>query len=168
MHSVVVHLQRRDLLRAQFQLVCRARVFRVLFVALLLYAAWDMFDSDSVSRVIGGLAALAMAALITFAAILIVYAFASARLLLRLRRTRGVLGEHRFELGADGLRELSESGETRLAWGSARKLLRTRSFLFVFVRPASLLLLPRRNFPDREAYADFWNRLQPLVAKKIS
>ena len=168
MPRVVVHLRRRDLLRAQFQMVRRMRVFKILFVASLLAAGWRSYQVAAGFDILGVLAALLTAIVVTVAAVVITYAIAAPLMLLRLRRTPGVLGEHEFEITPDGLREVTSMSEIRVSWGSARRVFRTRSFLFALVQERGAFLFPRRAFADSSAYDEFWNELQPLVAKKVS
>jgi len=164
MPRVVVHLRRRDLLRAQFQMIRRMRIFKLLFIASLIAAAWRAWHSPGPVW-LDALAAVVTPLLITTAAIIITYAIVAPRLLLRLRRARGVLGEHVFEITPDGLREATDAGETRVAWGNAEKMMRTRSYLLVRIHARGFFVFPRRAFADRAAYDDFWKGLQPLVSK---
>jgi hypothetical protein len=168
MPRVVVHLRRRDLLHAQFQMIRRMRVFKILFVASLAAAGWRSYQVASGFDALGVMAALLTAVLFTVAALVVTYAIVAPLMLLRLRTTPGVLGEHVFELTPEGLRDVTELSEIRVSWGSARRVFRTRSFLFALVRERGAFLFPRRAFADSGAYDDFWNGLQPLVAKKIS
>jgi hypothetical protein len=166
MPRVVVHLRRRDLLRAQFQMVRRMPVFKLLFVASLAYGAWILFNSAPPPGILlGALAGVAVSALIVGAAVLMTYAVAATIMLIRLGSTPGVLGEHTFEITEDGLREVTEVSEIRVAWGSAKKVFRTRSFLFALVHARGAFLFPRSAFADRTAYDEFWKALQPLAAK---
>jgi len=166
MHTVSVNLSRNDLLRAQFQVVRRLRVFKMLFVAMLLVAAYLALTSYPQPGALGVLSAFVVAALITICAILITYLVVAIRLLAKLPAAKGVLGPHEFALDDDGLRELTDCNEMRVAWGHARKVFRTRTFVFVLVQKPTILLIPRRAFADRRADAQFWNALQPLVAQK--
>lgn len=168
MLRVVVHLRRRDLLRAQFQMIRRMRVFKWLFVAIVLYGAWDWYSSAPRAPWYLGAAAPIAAAIVTGSLLLLTYLVTAPLMLLRLRKTPGVLGEHAFEITPDGLRDVTPVSEIRVAWGNARKVFRTRTFLFALIRDRGACLFPRRAFPDSAAYEEFWNGLQPLVAKKVS
>jgi hypothetical protein len=165
MPRVVVHLRRRDLLRAQFQMVRRMRVFKLLFAALVLYAVWDWYSSTPRPPWYLGVAAPIGAALITGALLALTYLVVALLMLMRLRKMPDVLGEHAFEITPEGLREVTAASEVRVAWGSARKVFRTRSFLFALTRQRGAFLFPRRAFADAGAYDEFWKALQPLAAK---
>jgi Na+/melibiose symporter-like transporter len=166
MQTVSADLSRKDLLRAQFQVVRRLRVFKMLFVAMVLVATYLTMNSFPQPGALGVFSAFVVAALITICAILITYLVAAVRLLVKLPAAKGALGAHQFALDDDGLRELTDSNEMRVAWGHAKQVFRTRTFVFVLVRKPTILLIPRRAFADRRADAQFWNALQPLVAQK--
>ena len=168
MLRVVVHLRLRDLLRAQFQMVRRMPVFKLLFVALLAWNAWLWYRSSPPAGLVPAGAFILTAVLFTGAALLATYAVAAILMLGRLGSTPGVLGEHVFEITADGLREVTQVSEIRIAWGAARKVFRTRSFLFALVHARGAFLFPRQAFADSPAYDEFWNALQPLAGKKNS
>lgn len=168
MPRVVVHLRRRDLLRAQFQMVRRMPVFKLLFVALLAYNAWLWYRTTPPTGITGAVVGLIVSLLFTVSAVLIVYAVAAPLMLYRLRNAPGVLGEHSFEITEDGLREVTEVSEIRVAFGSAKKVFRTRSFLVALIHSRGAFLFPRRAFADSSAYDEFWNALQPLAGKKNS
>ena len=171
MTRVVVHLRRRDLLRAQFQMIRRMRIFKLLFLAFLCVGVWDWYRYPSATEMPWYLWAgevLLGALLVTCAAIVLVFLIAAPLMLLRLSRTQGVLGDHSFEITPEGLREVTDASEIRVSWGSARKVFRTRSFLFALIQGRGAFLFPRRAFADSAAYDEFWNGLQPLVAKKVS
>jgi hypothetical protein len=168
MPRVVVHLRRRDLLRAQFQMICRMRIFKLLFVAFLLYGAWDLYYSKPSVPWYLQVAVPVMAAVISGSLLLLTWLVVAPLMLLKLRKTPGVLGEHSFEITPEGLREVTTVSEIRVAWGNARRVFRTRTFLFALIRDRGAFLFPRRAFPDSAAYDEFWNGLQPLVAKKVS
>ncbi len=168
MPRVVVHLRRRDLLRAQFQMIRRMPVFKLLFVALLAWNAWLWFSTSPTPGIAAAFAHLLTAVLFTGAALLITYGIAVILMLKRLGSTPGVLGEHAFEITQDGLREVTEVSEIRVAFGAARKVFRTRSFLFALVNSRGAFLFPRHAFADSSAYEEFWNALQPLAGKKNS
>jgi hypothetical protein len=171
MPRVVVHLRRRDLLRAQFQMIRRMRVFKLLFLAILAVGVWDWYRYPSIPEMPWYLwtgEALLGALLITCAAILLVFLIVAPLMLLKLRKTPGVLGEHSFEITPEGLREMTAVSEIRVGWGSARRVFRTRSFLFALIQDRGAFLFPRRAFPDSAAYDEFWKGLQPLAGKKVS
>jgi hypothetical protein len=165
MPRVVVHLRRRDLLRAQFQMIRRMPVFKLLLVALLVSNAWYWYRTTPPTGVLGAVIAVGTALLLTAAIVLVVYLIAAALMLNRLRSTPGVLGEHTFEITGDGLREVTEVSEIRVAWGSAKKVFRTRSFLFALINARGAFLFPRHAFPDATAYEEFWKALKPLAEK---
>jgi hypothetical protein len=166
MLTVSADLSRNDLLRAQFQVVRRLRVFKMLFVAMLLVSAYLAMNSYPVPGALALGSAFVAALSITICAILITYLAAAVRLLARLPAATGALGAHEFAIDDDGLRERTEFNEMRVAFGHAKKVFRTRTFVFVLVRKPAILLIPRRAFADRVADAQFWNALQPLVAQK--
>lgn len=169
MPRVVVHLRRRDLLRAQFQMIRRLRIFWMLFVAMVALSAWQLYRSSPLPEIWYVPVGLVVpATLVVAAAVLLTYAVVAPLMWMRLRRARGVIGEHAFELNADGLRETTEAGETRVAWGSARRVFRTRAYLFALLHGRGAFLFPRRAFADTAAYDEFWNALQPLAGKKKS
>ena len=168
MPRVVVHLRRRDLLRAQFQMIRRMRVFKFLFAAFVLYGAWQWYTARELIPWFLGVSTVISAIVITLVMILLTYAVVAPLMLLKLRRTPGVLGEHSFEITPDGLREVTDVSEIRVAWGSASKVFRTRSFLFALIESRGAFLFPRRSFADGAAYDEFWNALQPLAGKKNS
>jgi hypothetical protein len=171
MPRVVVHLRRRDLLRAQFQVIRRMRIFKFLFLAFLAFGVWDWYRYPPIPEMPWYLwtgEVLLAASLITGAAILLVFLIVAPLMLLRLRKTRGVVGEHSFEITPEGLREVTDVSEIRVAWGSARKVFRTRSFLFALIHDRGAFLFPRHAFSDSAAYDEFWKGLQPLAAKKVS
>lgn len=169
---VVVHLRRRDLLRGQWHVILRDRIWIAVFIVSLglsIYLLWDLrkaahawFFSDS-NAVLAALA-FALASLLTAAGVVFRYLCAAPLLLWRLMNAPSLLGEHTFEISESGLREITELGETRIAFGHARRVFRTRSFLFVLLAPRTLLL-PRRDFADAGVYREFWKALQPLAAK---
>jgi len=167
MNTVTVDLNRKDLLRAQFQMVRRMRVLKLLFVVLLAYSQYLVFTSHpppplAVSLVV----APVVAGLFTLAALLVTYLFVAIRMLGKLRHQQGVLGKHEFTIDDDGLRENTAVNETRVAFGHAQKVFRTRKYMFVRIRAMGFFLIPRRSFADESADAQFWNALQPLVAQK--
>jgi hypothetical protein len=171
MPQVVVHLRRRDLLRAQFQMIRRMRIFKLLFLAFLSVGVWDWYRYPPLPKMPLYLwtgEVLLVALMVTCAAILLVFLIAAPFMLLRLRKTRGVLGDHSFEITPEGLREVTDSSEVRVSWGSARKVFRTRSFLFALIQDRGAFLFPRRSFADSAAYDEFWKGLQPLAGKKVS
>jgi hypothetical protein len=165
MPRVVVHLRRRDLLRAQFQMVRRMLFFKLLFVAMLASNAWYWYRTTPPTEILGAVIAVGTALLFTAAAVFLVYAVTATMLLVRLRGTSGVLGAHTFELTDDGLREVTEVSEIRVARGSARKVFRTRTFLVAMIHERGAFLFPRHAFADGAAYDEFWKALQPLAAK---
>jgi hypothetical protein len=168
MPRVVVHLRRRDLLRAQFQMLRRKRIFAMLFIAMLAVSAWDLHRFGSLPGNYAVAALVLTPTLIVAVAILASFAIIAPLMLVRLGRTRGVLGEHAFEITDQGLREITEAGETRVAWGAARRVFRTRAFLFAVIHSRGIFLFPRRAFANASAYDEFWNALQPLARKKNS
>jgi hypothetical protein len=168
MPRVVVHLRRRDLLRAQFQMIRRMPFFKLLFVALLASNTWYWYRTTPPTGILGAVIAIGTALLLTAAVMFVVFVIAAALMLNRLRSTPGVLGEHRFEITEEGLREVTEVSEIRVAFGSARKVFRTRSFLVALIHSRGAFVFPRRAFADSSAYDEFWNALQPLAGKKNS
>jgi hypothetical protein len=167
MNTVTVDLSRKDLLRAQFQMVRRMWILKLLFVLLLAYNVYLVFNSSprpplAVRLVV----ALVVAGLFTLTALLVTYLFVAIRILSKLRHQRGVLGRHEFTIDDDGLRENTEVNETRVAFGHAQQVFRTRKYMFVRIRALGFFLIPRRSFADPSADAQFWNALQPLAAQK--
>jgi len=129
-------------------------------------AAYLAVQSHPRPDTIGIVAAALTAVLITVAAILLTYLVLATRLLVKLPRAAGVLGAHEFAIDADGLRKLTAIKDTRVAWGHATQVFRTRTFVFILVRKPMLWLIPRRAFADTAADTQFWNALQPLAAQK--
>jgi hypothetical protein len=84
------------------------------------------------------------------------------------RADRGLLGEHTFRITDQGLVESTKVNESLIKWGGVRSLKRTRRYIHIRVTTAMFHTIPRRHFPDAAADDEFWNALQPLVAKKVS
>ena len=169
MHRVVVHLRRRDLLRAQFQMLRTKRFFKLLFVVFAVFGVWDLYFSTPRPEWYFFISVPPVgAAVIVSLVLLLAYLVVAPLMLLRLRRAPGVLGEHSFEIDSECLREVTNGGETRVAFGSARRVFRTRSFQFALIRERGAFLFPRRAIADAEAYDEFWKALQALAPKKIS
>src|SRR5690348_7804485 len=113
MHRVVVHLRRRDLLRAQFQMLRRKRFFKLLFVVFAVIGVWDLYFSTPRPERYYFIAVASVApAVIMSSLLLLTYLVVASLMLLRLRRTPGVLGKHSFEIDSECLREVTNGGET--------------------------------------------------------
>lgn len=166
MHRVVVQLRRRDALFAQLQVILRMRTWIVLFVVCLATTWYQWIDSDPRPDLATGIPAMLLTAIFfSVVAVAITFLIFLPVVLLRLRKAPGTLGKHTIEVDEGGLRSLSEAREILVARGNARKALRTWSYFLVSLPGRGTILVPRREFADAAADRDFWNALQPLVAK---
>jgi hypothetical protein len=162
-------LRRSDLLRAQWQLVMRKPIWLAVFAACFatsLVRSWPLAPAGK--NVIAIASALLTAFLFTALGVLLAYLFAMPAMWIRLRSTPGALGKHLYEVGEDGLREVSDSREVRVAPGHAHRLIRTRSHIVAVTSLGAGCVLTRRDFVDTAAYDDFWKAMQPLVGAKKS
>lgn len=113
---------------------------------------------------------LALFAAVLTATLLLLFSVAITTLAMVLlsRGDRGVLGAHTFRFVDAGLVESTSVNETLMKWGGVRSVRRTRHYIYVRPTRATAHIIPRRSFADASADDDFWNALQPLVAKKNS
>lgn len=165
MHSVMVRLRHADLLRAQLHLLVHMRIFKILFVMVLLTMAYRMPDSLRETPAIGALALILTAVLLTALGMALGFLLLAVMQVVRLRRDPAALDAREYTITVSGLRVRSNAVDHRLPWDQVRKLIRRRGVLFVGIPHRGLHIIPRRCFASGAAYDEFWNALQPLVVK---
>jgi hypothetical protein len=74
---------------------------------------------------------------------------------LRLRRQRGGLGPHRFKLLEEGIGVEGSRGQSLVYWRGLKRVAATKHRIFLFLSPATALILPRRAF-ESDAQFDRW------------
>jgi hypothetical protein len=167
--SVTINLNRLDYALGVFRMSSRHPVNLFVFGAVFLWLAveqWMKMDPGKDSVVI------AILIIVAFLTVAIVYVFAVFVTVLGMtliaRGEGGVLGEHTYRFVDAGLMQSTSINETLMKWGGVRSVVRSRRYIYVRVNRISFHTIPRRHFLEAAADEQFWNALQPLVAKKVS
>jgi len=168
MPAVTVTVSRLDYAIAFFRMSMRHPVNLFLFGMLGLVLAFGHIGPEP-DTTVASLGVALFAGLIT-ATLLLLFSVSITTLAMVIiaRGDRGVLGEHVFRFVDAGLVESTTVNETLMKWGGVRSVMRTRGYIYVRVTRAGAHVIPRRCFADAAADDEFWNALQPLVAKKNS
>jgi hypothetical protein len=169
MPSVTVNLTRLDYALGVFRMSSRHPVNLFVFGAVFLWLAleqWMKMDARRDSLVI---TILIIVAFLTVGIVYILAVFVTVLgMALIARGEGGVLGEHIYRFVDAGLMQTTSINETLMKWGGVRSVVRTRRYIYVRVNRISFHTIPRRHFLEAAADEQFWNALQPLVAKKVS
>ena len=72
-------------------------------------------------------------------------------LMILIRRHHGVLGAHTLEVTPSGLIERTEFNETLHRWQGFHRVVRTRSYLYLWVTDSMMHTVPVRSFESEEA-----------------
>lgn len=71
---------------------------------------------------------------------------------------RGLVGRHTLILSPEGIRDLSEVGETSSLWASVEKVIRDPNYLLIYNSAVSAYVIPAKAFSsatDLQAFADY-------------
>ncbi len=72
-----------------------------------------------------------------------------------LARRQGLIVPQRLEIAPEGLRAVSEKGETLTRWAAVREVARSGEHVFLFVAPRLAYIVPGRALPDPRAFEAF-------------
>ena len=90
---------------------------------------------------------------------LIAYWFAACPLIGYLqRKRRGMLGPIRFSLRARGVEAVGPNSESLSYWSGIKKVVQTKRRLYLFLTPASALIMPRRAFATDDEFQTWADR----------
>jgi hypothetical protein len=169
MPSVTINLTRLDYALGVFRMSSRHPVNLFVFGVAFLWLAveqWMKMNRGKDSVVI------AIVIIVAFLMVVVLYVFAVSVTVLGMaliaRGEGGVLGEHTYRFVDAGLMQSTSIHETLMKWGGVRSVVRTPRYIYVRVNRISFHIIPRRHFLEAAADEQFWNALQPLVAKKVS
>lgn len=168
MPSVTINLTRLDYAIGVLRMSSRHPVNLFVFGAAFLWLAAEPWVKESSKDAMY----MTIMFIATFLTVLIIYVFALVVTVLGMALIAhgegGVLGEHTYRFVDAGLMQSTSINETLMKWGGVRSVVRTRRYIYVRVNRISFHTIPRRHFSEAAADEQFWNALQPLVAKKVS
>lgn len=99
--------------------------------------------------------AVLVAVLGGFLATLVCMAVALLMISLRSKESNGILGVHRFELSAEGLRESTAVNETLQRWPAVQTIARSPIALYIGIIDSLYYVIPRRGFASEQEYDAF-------------
>ena len=153
---VTTDISRLDLIRFNLYFLPRLKgnwvVFGVLALCIFVYALFDKRPSDgagffvaAVVSAIGALGGFVVGTLISL-----------VTLLVGAGSKQGVLGQHHYQLTADGLHERTAVNEGLLKWAGVEAVGKARSFIYIRTTGHLFHIFPRKAFADKPAYDAFW------------
>ena len=81
-----------------------------------------------------------------------------------LKEGDGVLGEHEYQLTADGLLEKTSVNETITKWSGIKEVQKASRFAFIELKNGTFHIIPLRFFPSQNHEASFLSEIQRLIA----
>lgn len=104
-----------------------------------------------------------------FGVILLAFWFGVCPLIGYLRsKRRRVLGPNGFSLSVRGVDVRTPDTESLVYWSGIKRVLRTKQRLYLFMTPASALIMPRRAFATNESFDAWGTHSQNMWSKAKS
>jgi len=76
------------------------------------------------------------------------------------KMNKTVLADTVITLGSDGITSESQYGRSELKWNAIQKVVRTRSYIFMYVVQHGAIVIPRRAFSTGGEWEQFWLQCQ--------
>ena len=83
-------------------------------------------------------------------------------------RKRGLVGVHKLELLADGLRESTDVNTAFVRWNSGMKIRLTRRYALVWVHDNGIHIIPRLRSPRHGNVEDFLCDLKSAMTTRVN
>ena len=80
------------------------------------------------------------------------------------KMNKTVLTDTVLTLGSDGITSESQFGRSQLKWNAIQKVVRNRSYIFMYVAQHGALVIPRRAFSTSDQWEQFWLMCQAKSA----
>ena len=164
MLSVNTCLSKQDITSATISRFTRPRVLLTswsvwsLFVALFL-----AFKRGLPHDLIGALTLVISASLGALLSVLVSLAFLLLRVRGSLKDGDGVLGEHDYQITADGLLEKTAVNETIAKWSGIKEVQKTSKFAFIELKNGALHIIALRFFSSQSYEAAFLSEIQRRI-----
>jgi hypothetical protein len=72
------------------------------------------------------------------------------------KMNKTVLTDTILTLGSDGITSESQFGRSELKWNAIQKVVRNRSYIFMYVVQHGAIVIPRRAFGTSDQWEQFW------------
>lgn len=164
MNVVTTHLLKRDIAFAIMARLTRpAALFKAwalwtIIVAALMLTARGL-PQDALDVMIRLISATAGAII----SVAIALCFSVMRAVSNVKTGDGILGEHRYEVRADGLYEKTPVNETLAAWSGIKGVTEAGGFAFIELRSGTFHIIPRHAFHDDDQRQRFLAEIRQRV-----
>ena len=161
--KVTVDVRNKDLVQLAFYrgIFSRAGIYSIFGIEAFVFVWWIYSHPFSTSAVTIGAFVGIVAGL---CGQLVGSAIIAITLILQVRNTKGILGQHTFVVEADGLRETTEVNESLHKWAGIQDIAISNSYIYISVVPNQFHMIPQRAFKEASEFHSFKTSLDAAWA----
>lgn len=159
--QVAFSLTRRDIVHLNWHLFWR-RSGNIVFAAALIYFFYQTVNHVSKVTLAYVASSFAVSVLGAIAISLLWFGIGVVFVLLRSTVRKGTLGEHRYELTDNGIREVTVANDSLHLWGAIKNIAKSNGYIRLQVTRSLFHVIPLRAFAKPEDFDAFYERAQAL------